>query len=140
MLPELHKLLRLYLTMPVTTVTSERSFSALKRLLTYMYLWATMTNYTYNIKKLQMISILFQVSQNFVDANDECKKYLGSFSDWSVYWMFIYWLMFFLAILTTLHLLYIQHCDSIINVHWLNAYCTLWLFTIIPFTAYNLSS
>ena len=65
MLPEVQKLLRLYLTVPVTTSTSERSFSALKRLLTYLR--ATMTEkrliiacfYTY-IKKLQTISISFK--------------------------------------------------------------------------------
>ncbi len=33
---EVHKLLRLYLTVPVTSATSERSFSALKRILTYL--------------------------------------------------------------------------------------------------------
>ena len=35
MLTEVHKLLRLYFTIPITSSTSERSFSALKRLLTY---------------------------------------------------------------------------------------------------------
>ena len=36
MLPEVHKLLRLYLTVPLTSSTSERMFSAMKRLLTYL--------------------------------------------------------------------------------------------------------
>ena len=36
MLSEVHKLLRLYQTVPVTTATSERSFSALRRLFTYL--------------------------------------------------------------------------------------------------------
>ena len=31
MLPEVHKLLKLYLTIPVTSATSERTFSALRR-------------------------------------------------------------------------------------------------------------
>ena len=35
MLSEVHKLLRLYLTVPITTATSERAFSTLRRLLTY---------------------------------------------------------------------------------------------------------
>lgn len=33
---EVHKLLRLYLTVPITSSTSERAFSTLKRLLTYL--------------------------------------------------------------------------------------------------------
>ena len=40
-LSEIHKLLRLYLTIPVTSATSERTFSVLKRLL--VYLRSTMT-------------------------------------------------------------------------------------------------
>lgn len=36
MLSDIHKLLRLYLTIPITSSTSERSFSALRRLLTYL--------------------------------------------------------------------------------------------------------
>lgn len=35
-LSEVHKLLRLYLTIPVTSSTAERTFSVLKRLLTYL--------------------------------------------------------------------------------------------------------
>ena len=34
------------------------------------------------------------------------------------------------AFISTLCLLYIHHCDSNINICWLNAYCTLWLFAI----------
>ena len=36
MLTEVHKLIRLYLTLPVTSATSERTFSALRWLLTYL--------------------------------------------------------------------------------------------------------
>ena len=36
MLPTIHLLLRLYLTLPVTLATSERTFSALRRLFTYL--------------------------------------------------------------------------------------------------------
>eukprot|EP00118_Oscarella_pearsei_P023766 m.288913 g.288913 ORF g.288913 m.288913 type:complete len:207 (+) comp40709_c0_seq7:2098-2718(+) len=36
MLSEVHLLIRLYLTVPVTTATAERSFSALRRLKTYL--------------------------------------------------------------------------------------------------------
>ena len=35
-LTEVHKLLKLYLTIPVTTSSSERNFSALKRIKTYL--------------------------------------------------------------------------------------------------------
>ncbi len=34
--PNIHILLRLFATLPVTTATSERSFSTLRRLLTYL--------------------------------------------------------------------------------------------------------
>ena len=36
LLDEVHKLLRLYLSVPVTSATSERTFSALRRLKNYM--------------------------------------------------------------------------------------------------------
>ena len=36
LLTELHKLLRIYLTIPVTTSTAEQSFSALRRIKTYL--------------------------------------------------------------------------------------------------------
>lgn len=36
MLSEVHKSLRLYLTIPITSATSERTFSALRRVLTYL--------------------------------------------------------------------------------------------------------
>ena len=44
MLSEVHKLLRLYLTIPIASSTSERTFSAMKRLLTYLR--STMTEKT----------------------------------------------------------------------------------------------
>ena len=36
MLPTVHQLLRLYKTIPITSASSERTFSALRRLLTYL--------------------------------------------------------------------------------------------------------
>ena len=46
MLSEVHKLLRLYLTIPITLATSEHSFSALRRVLTYLQ--STMTEQRLN--------------------------------------------------------------------------------------------
>ena len=37
MLPEVHKLLKVYLTIPVTTATPERSFSSLRRVKSYLH-------------------------------------------------------------------------------------------------------
>ena len=46
MLPTVHQLLRLYLTIPVTSSTAERTFSALKGVLTYVH--STMTEMSLN--------------------------------------------------------------------------------------------
>ena len=46
LLPELVKFIKLILIIPVTTCTAERSFSSLKRLLTYLR--STMTQYRLN--------------------------------------------------------------------------------------------
>ena len=46
MLSEVHKLLRLFLTIPVTSSTSERSFLAMRRL--YTYLRSPMTESRFN--------------------------------------------------------------------------------------------
>ena len=36
MLPTVHQIIRLYMTVPITSATSERTFSALRHLLTYL--------------------------------------------------------------------------------------------------------
>lgn len=36
LLTEVHKIIRLYLTIPVTTATAERTFSAIRRIKTYL--------------------------------------------------------------------------------------------------------
>ena len=41
MLPAIHNLLRLYLTIPITSATAERTFSSLKQVFTYLQ--STMT-------------------------------------------------------------------------------------------------
>ena len=62
MLPSVHILLRLYLTIPVTSATSERTFSALRRLLTYLR--STMTE-----KRLNHC-LLLHVHKFYTDAID----------------------------------------------------------------------
>ena len=85
MLLEVHKLLRLYLTIPITTATSERTFSAVRYVLTFKR--ATMTQKRLNncllayvhkdfTDKLDMI----EIAKDFIIVNEERHKYFGSFS------------------------------------------------------------
>ena len=82
MLPAVHKLLRLYLTIPIISATAERTFSALKRLFTYLR--STMTEKRLNnclmlhVHKEFTDSLdLISVAKIFVSAYDE--KYFGSY-------------------------------------------------------------
>ena len=72
LLTEIHKLLRLYLTIPITSCTSERSFSALRRL--FNYLRATMSD-----KRLNNCLTFQKIAKEFVSPKDERKKYFGNF-------------------------------------------------------------
>ena len=81
-LSEIHKLLRLYLTIPVTSATSERTFSVLKRLL--VYLRSTMTEK--RLKNCLLVHIhkdivdelnLKEIAVEFVSTNDERRKHFG---------------------------------------------------------------
>ncbi len=83
MLPTVHQLLRLYLVIPVTSATSERTFSALKRVLTYVR--STMTEIRLNNclllhihKDLTDSLEIVSVAREFVN-NDEHNKYFGYF-------------------------------------------------------------
>ena len=85
MFSEVHKLLRLYLTTPITSSTSERSFSALRRL--YTYLRSTMTEKRLNNcfllhvhKDLTDNIKLEDVAKEFIMVNDERSHYFGSFT------------------------------------------------------------
>ena len=85
MLSEVHKLLRLYLTIPITSSTSERSFSALRRLLTYLR--STMTEKRLNNcfllhfhKDLTDRINLQDVTKEFIGVNEERSHYFGSFT------------------------------------------------------------
>ncbi len=81
---EVHKLLRLYLTVPITSATSERAFSTLKRLLTYLR--SSMTEQRLNNCALLHIhkEILDEmdlqpIAAAFSSANNERLRYFGSF-------------------------------------------------------------
>ena len=84
MFSEIDKLLRLYLTIPVTTSTAERSFSSLRRVKTYLR--STMTE-----ERLNNILLLHthreetdtldlvEVARVFASANERRSKFFGNF-------------------------------------------------------------
>ena len=84
LLSEIHKLLRLYLIVPVTSATSERTFSVLKRLL--VYLRSTMTEKRVNNCLLVHVHKdivdelnLKEIAVEFVSVNDERRKHFGNY-------------------------------------------------------------
>ena len=84
LLSEVHKLIRLYLTVPITSATSERTFSVLRRLLTYMR--STMSEKRLNNCLLLHVHKditdqldLIKIAQEFVLANEERARYFDSF-------------------------------------------------------------
>ena len=75
MLSEVHKLLRLFLTIPVTLSTSERSFSTMRLLLTYLR--SSMTERRFNNcfilhvhKELAECINLEEVAKEFISRNE----------------------------------------------------------------------
>ena len=83
-LPTVHQLLRLYLTVPVSSATSERSFSTLKRLLTPFRTSMTeqrLTNcFLLHVHKSLTDELdLTTVAKEFIDQTDERRKYFGTF-------------------------------------------------------------
>ena len=81
---EVDALLKIFLTIPVTTSTAERTFSVLRRIKTYLR--ATMTQKRLNHVLLLHIYKdhtdgldLIQVAQSFILANERRQKYFGSF-------------------------------------------------------------
>lgn len=82
MLNEVDKLLKLYYTFPVTTATSERSFSSLRRLKTFLR--STMTECRLNnlfllyIHKSVTLN-LTSIAKDFVAINSRRMKYFGKF-------------------------------------------------------------
>ena len=84
-LSEVHKVLRLYLTVPITSATSERTFSAMKRLLTYLR--STMTEKRLNNcvllhihKELTDELDLIYIAKEFIKVNSDRERYFGSFN------------------------------------------------------------
>ena len=85
MLPEVHKALRLYRMMPVTTSTTKKSFFSLKHLLTHLRAKLIEKHLNNCIllhvhKEITDDLDLVQVARNFIDFNNEHKKYFGSFT------------------------------------------------------------
>ena len=84
MLNEVHQLVRIYLTVPMTTATAERTFLTLRRLKNYLQ--STMTQ-----KRLNDIVLLHthkhptdeldltEVASDFSGANSRRRAFFGSF-------------------------------------------------------------
>lgn len=85
MLSEVHNLLRLYLTIPITSATSERTFSALEHVLTYLR--SSMSEKRLNncvlthVHKhlLDKVDVV-EVAKEFVLVNDDRIKHFGLFT------------------------------------------------------------
>ena len=69
MLPEAVKLLRLYLTLPVTSCTAERSFSCLRRLKTFL-------RSTVSQKRLNHIALLHCHRDQSLDLSEICNTFI----------------------------------------------------------------
>ena len=84
MLCEVHKIMKIYLTVPVTSATAERSFSTLRRVKNYLR--TTMTE-----KRLNHLILLHshkhrtdevsavEVAKEFSLRNDKSKEFFGNF-------------------------------------------------------------
>lgn len=84
MLTEVHKLLKIYFTIPVTTAIAERSFSALKRIKTYLR--NSMTQQRLNNCMLLQVNHtqtdeldVVSIAREFVNRNDRRKSFFGEF-------------------------------------------------------------
>ena len=111
MLPEVQNYFSCTQHLPVTTSTSERLLSALKRVLTY--LWTTLTEKHLNNCMLLHVHEkmtdrlgLVQVAQNSLNSRTNIK----------IFWQFHQ----VNCILTTSCMVYIGHCYSIVSIHWIN--------------------
>ena len=73
MFNEVHKLLLIYLTVPMTSATAERSFSALRRLKSYITLLHTHKSKT---DELNLLSI----AKLFVNSNSRRQSFFGNYN------------------------------------------------------------
>ena len=85
MLCEIHKVLRLYLTVPITSATAERSFSTLKRVLTHPR--SSMIEQRLNNcvllhihKQLTDSCEVVKIAKEFISVNVERRNYFGVFT------------------------------------------------------------
>ena len=84
MFSEVHKLLHLYLTIPVTTATAERTFSTLRRLKNYLRTTMTEKRLNHLIivhshkQRTDDIDIL-TVAREFSQRNDRRSEFFGTF-------------------------------------------------------------
>ena len=72
MLPEVDKILKLYLTFPVTTSTAERSFSSLHHIKTYLFLLYVHQDITDSLD-------LCQIAREFMSVSTRRMHYFGKF-------------------------------------------------------------
>ena len=72
MLNQVHKLLQIYLTIPMTTATAERTFSTLRRFKNYLR--TTMTQ-----KRLNHVVLLHTHKQrtDVIDLDDVMRQFIG---------------------------------------------------------------
>ena len=85
MLNEVDKVLLAYLTFPVTSSTAERSFSAIRRIKTFLRSTITHERLNnlfllyFNTEIEQMFLILVAIAKKFVSVNDRRMNYFGKF-------------------------------------------------------------
>ena len=76
MLSSVHLLLRLYMTIPITSATSERSFSALRCVSTYLR--SSINCLLLHVHKENSLDFTL-IAKEFIEINDEKRKYFGHF-------------------------------------------------------------
>ena len=80
MLSEIHKLILIFLTVPITTATAERSFSALRRIKTYLRNSMTQQRLILHVDREKTDNLnLTEVTQEFIERNDRRKGFFGKF-------------------------------------------------------------
>ena len=84
MLNEVSKLLNIFLTIPVTTATAERTFSTLRRLKSYLRSTLTQPNLNnfmllHSHKDITDKIDPYQIAKEFVELNERRKNYFGTY-------------------------------------------------------------